>query len=95
MIPIVHASAGPLMDIVVPYKGEKTGFHATTAEEFGEAIFEAFSLSNKKQDTMRRSARKLAVEKFSQEAFEKAFERGWGSLRTLAEEQRKLRRIDR
>jgi alpha-1,2-mannosyltransferase len=25
LIPIVHASAGPMMDIVVPYKGQKTG----------------------------------------------------------------------
>lgn len=25
LIPIVHASAGPLMDIVVPYNGQRTG----------------------------------------------------------------------
>lgn len=25
LIPVVHASAGPMMDIVVPYKGQRTG----------------------------------------------------------------------
>ncbi|CAD6588962.1 MAG: asparagine-linked glycosylation protein, partial [Tremellales sp. Tagirdzhanova-0007] len=80
LIPIVHASAGPVMDIVVPHNGQRTGFHANTAEEFAESIHEAISLSESHAEAMRRAARSAAVDKFSLEEFERGFERGWQVL---------------
>ncbi|WWC67918.1 uncharacterized protein I206_101836 [Kwoniella pini CBS 10737] len=89
LIPIVHASAGPLMDIVVPFKGQKTGFHATDAESFAEAIHEALRLSSKQSLTMRKAAREAAVQKFSEKEFEKHWQDGWIRLKSLAEKKRR------
>ena len=36
---IAHNSAGPKMDIVVPYKGEKTGFLAESDEEYCDNLY--------------------------------------------------------
>ncbi|GMK57824.1 hypothetical protein CspeluHIS016_0406580 [Cutaneotrichosporon spelunceum] len=66
LIPIVHASAGPLLDIVVPHDGIKTGFHATDAESFADAIHQALSLPLAQDVGMRRAARSLARGKFSE-----------------------------
>ncbi|OCF38298.1 alpha-1,2-mannosyltransferase [Kwoniella heveanensis CBS 569] len=84
LIPVVHASAGPVMDIVVPYNGRQTGYHATDAESFAEAIHSAFSLSDKESLAMRKAARDAAVHKFSEAEFEKAWEKGWFRLKDLA-----------
>ncbi|KAL1406231.1 asparagine-linked glycosylation protein [Vanrija albida] len=84
LIPIVHASAGPYLDIVVPYKGQRTGFHATDAKSFAAAIHEALSMSAGQQLAMRKAARALAEDKFSERAFERGFERGWNQLARAA-----------
>ncbi|KAL5501840.1 ALG11 [Sanghuangporus vaninii] len=78
VIPVVHASAGPLIDIVVPYKGEPTGYHATTPETFSTALHTALSLSPSEDFAMRKRARTLALERFSRRGFEQAWEEsGW------------------
>lgn len=84
LIPVVHASAGPMMDIVVPYKGQRTGFHATDAASFAVALGEALSLSPSQQLRMREAARSAAQDKFSQEKFESSFGQSWARLRGLA-----------
>ncbi|WWC86926.1 uncharacterized protein L201_001805 [Kwoniella dendrophila CBS 6074] len=84
LIPVVHASAGPVMDIVVPFNSQKTGFHATDAESFAEAIHQAFSLSPKESLSMRKAAREAAVQKFSEKEFEKGWQEGWNRLKNLA-----------
>ncbi|WVF69838.1 hypothetical protein IAT40_004618 [Kwoniella sp. CBS 6097] len=84
LIPVVHASAGPVMDIVVPHNGRQTGFHATDAESFAKAIHSASSLSDKESLAMRKAARDAAVQKFSEAEFEKAWEKGWFRLKDLA-----------
>ena len=38
LIPLTHASGGPLHDIVIPYQSEPTGFHAKTPGEFSAAM---------------------------------------------------------
>ncbi|WVR04606.1 hypothetical protein IAU60_001616 [Kwoniella sp. DSM 27419] len=86
LIPIVHASAGPLMDIVVPYDGRRTGFQATDAESFAEAIHAALSLSGKDGLIMRKTAREAAVRKFSEAEFEKGWEKGWMRLKRFAQD---------
>ncbi|WVQ83370.1 hypothetical protein IAT38_005511 [Cryptococcus sp. DSM 104549] len=84
LIPVVHASAGPLLDIVVPHKGQRTGYHATDAPSFAAALHEAFSLSPSQSLKMRKAARALAVEKFSEQEFEKSWDKGWERLKSLA-----------
>jgi len=54
-----------------------TGFHAKTPEEFAQALEEALSLSPKQQATMRKAARELAIQKFSEERFNEGWEKGW------------------
>ncbi|KAK4685333.1 hypothetical protein P7C73_g4818, partial [Tremellales sp. Uapishka_1] len=81
LIPVVHSSAGPLLDIVVPFNGEKTGFHATDAESFAEALHAALSMSTTLQNRMRKAARAAAVERFSELEFDKGLGRGWKILR--------------
>ncbi|WVN89502.1 uncharacterized protein L203_104727 [Cryptococcus depauperatus CBS 7841] len=83
LIPIVHASAGPLLDIVVPYKGQKTGFHATTSSSFAAALHSAFNLNPDESLKMRKAARQLAAEKFSEQEFENGWARGWERLKGL------------
>ena len=78
VIPIAHASGGPLLDIVVPYQGEPTGYHATSPETFAEAFHTVLTLSPEADLAMRTRARTWAVQKFSQEEFEKGWdESGW------------------
>ncbi|ORX38870.1 hypothetical protein BD324DRAFT_617618 [Kockovaella imperatae] len=80
LIPIVHASAGPLLDIVVPFNGQRTGFHAKTADEFASQIHEALSLSTTQQGKIRRAARAAAEQRFSEREFNKGFEKGYIEL---------------
>lgn len=67
-IMLAHNSAGPKMDIVVPYKGEKTGFLAETDDEYAEWLFTIFTMSQKRKAAIRDAAREH-VKKFSQENF--------------------------
>lgn len=90
LIPLVHASAGPLLDIVVPrvtitkdgksQQKQRTGWHATDAESFAEGMHEILSLDSKEQKKVREAARALAVEKFSLEEFERGWSGFWGRL---------------
>lgn len=99
MIPVAYGSAGPLLDIVVPFDGQTTGntypihhrppkpnvllvfvlgYHATTPEGFADGIHTALTLPPVEELAMRDRARKLAVQKFSEVEFEKAWnESGW------------------
>jgi len=78
MIPVAHASGGPLMDIVVPYEGEPTGFHARDSDSFAEALHNALSLSTAEELAMRERARKWAVQRFAEAEFVKGWDAsGW------------------
>ncbi|KAI5480410.1 UDP-Glycosyltransferase/glycogen phosphorylase [Pseudohyphozyma bogoriensis] len=58
LIPLVHASAGPLLDIVIPSTdGKPTGFHAANEEEFTKGLVEVFGMSEKERVEMRKRAR--------------------------------------
>jgi len=81
VIPIAHASGGPLEDIVVPFQGEATGYHATTAGEFASQIHTALTLSPEDDLAIRQRARTWAVQRFSEAEFEAAWEAsGWSAL---------------
>ncbi|KAF8955260.1 mannosyltransferase [Flammula alnicola] len=73
VIPVAHASGGPLKDIIVPFNGERTGFHARTLEEFADAMQTVLALSPEEEMALRWRARAWAVQRFSEEEFE----RGW------------------
>lgn len=83
LIPVVHASAGPLLDIVVPFNNQRTGFHATTAASFAEAMYQAMTMPDKEAVKMRKAARQAAEEKFSEKRFEEGWEKGWRRLTGL------------
>ncbi|KAJ6482944.1 mannosyltransferase [Mycena vitilis] len=81
VIPIAHASGGPLEDIVVPFQGQDTGYHAKTPAEFASRIHEAFSLAPEDDLAIRQRARTSAVQRFSEAEFETAWEAsGWSKL---------------
>jgi alpha-1,2-mannosyltransferase len=78
LIPVAHESGGPLKDIIVPYKDQRTGYHATTAESFAEALHNALSLSSGEDKAIRERARESAVKRFSEEEFVKGWDlSGW------------------
>ncbi|OSC98020.1 glycosyltransferase family 4 protein [Trametes coccinea BRFM310] len=80
VIPVAHASGGPLLDIIVPLDGQPTGYHATTPETFAEAFRTVLTLPKDAELAMRQRARAWAVQKFSAEEFEKGWdESGWRS----------------
>jgi alpha-1,2-mannosyltransferase len=80
LIPLVHSSAGPLLDIVVPYSGLPTGYHAVDASSFAEGISSILAMSGEEMQGMRERGRKNAVERFSAESFERGFMSAWKSL---------------
>ncbi|KAK4048170.1 asparagine-linked glycosylation protein [Microbotryomycetes sp. JL221] len=80
LIPLVHASAGPLLDICVPYDGQPTGFHAKTTEEFAEKMRGILELDRDSVKQMRRRARLNAVERFSTKEFETGWLTAWNTL---------------
>ncbi|KAF3168271.1 asparagine-linked glycosylation protein [Orbilia oligospora] len=75
LIGVVHDSGGPKLDIVVEVDGLRTGYHATTAEEFAQGFKEALSLSDEDTVAMRERARKSSL-RFSEEIFEEQ----WNSV---------------
>ncbi|TFY83136.1 hypothetical protein EWM64_g876 [Hericium alpestre] len=78
LIPISHASGGPLNDIIVPYDGQPTGFHAKDPDSFAEALHTALTLSTEEDLAVRQRARSWAVSKFSESEFGKGWQAsGW------------------
>lgn len=61
-----------------------TGYHGTDAASFAEAVHSALSLDDARDVKMRQAARDRAVQVFSQEAFERGWERHWMGMRGLA-----------
>lgn len=68
LISVVHNSGGPKEDIVVDVDGAKTGYHATTEEEFAAAFETALALPEEEKVAMRTRAR-LSSKRFSDEEF--------------------------
>ncbi|EXJ77691.1 alpha-1,2-mannosyltransferase [Capronia epimyces CBS 606.96] len=68
LIPVVHNSGGPKLDIVIPYEGQPTGFHAESEEEFAAAFQRVASLEPQERLAMRLRGRKSA-RRFTEAAF--------------------------
>ncbi|KAK4046703.1 asparagine-linked glycosylation protein [Microbotryomycetes sp. JL201] len=84
LVPLVHASAGPLLDIVVPYDGMPTGFHATNVQEFADKMRGILELDQHSLREMGRRARQNAVERFSTHEFEQGWLQAWKELHSKA-----------
>ena len=69
IIPVVHPSAGPLLDIVVPYKDEPVGFHAATSQEFAVRFNEILEMSPENQEILRANARASVLDRFTEDKF--------------------------
>ncbi|KAF5199031.1 GDP-Man:Man(3)GlcNAc(2)-PP-Dol alpha-1,2-mannosyltransferase [Thalictrum thalictroides] len=59
-IPIAHNSAGPKMDIVLEEDGHQTGFLASDANEYADAILQLLRMPERERLEMTEAARKLA-----------------------------------
>ncbi|KAI6027795.1 glycosyltransferase family 4 protein [Pisolithus microcarpus 441] len=80
LIPLVHASGGPLHDIVVPYQSRPTGFHAKTPGEFATAMHEILTVEPLQMRALRERGRTWATERFSEDKFVEGWEKsGWRS----------------
>lgn len=69
---MAHNSGGPKEDIVVPSDGQITGFLASTAEEYADAIYQALT-SDKEGITLLRQRARNSAERFSDEVFSASF----------------------
>jgi alpha-1,2-mannosyltransferase len=72
-IPVAHNSAGPQMDIVVPFGKQPTGFLATTATEYADALLAALALSPDERRAMQEAGRAHVQRSFSDEVFARDF----------------------
>ena len=68
LIPVVHDSGGPKLDIVVPFEGKPTGYHAETDEQFAMAFRTVFGMNDEERLAMRLRNRESA-KRFTEEAF--------------------------
>lgn len=82
LIACVHDSAGPKLDIVTPYQGGRTGYHATDANSFADAFHSALSLPKGECEAMRTRAQRSAA-RFSEEVFETAWNERMAKLMRL------------
>ncbi|KAK6495239.1 asparagine-linked glycosylation protein [Arthrobotrys musiformis] len=88
LIGVVHDSGGPKLDIVVDVDGLRTGYHATTAEEFAEGFKEALSLDEGDTVAMRERARESSL-RFSEEIFEEQWNSVMDSLLDLLDSKKR------
>ena len=88
LIPVVHKSGGPHLDIVVPFEGKEIGFHAETEEEYAEAFERVGRMEEGEREEMRRRGRESS-RRFGEETFAE----GWGGeMERLIKLQKELSR---
>jgi len=71
-VPLAHKSGGPEMDIVTPWRGQRTGFLASDEASYAAALREIFALDPEARLRISAAAREAVRERFAQEAFEEA-----------------------
>ncbi|KAF9335904.1 asparagine-linked glycosylation protein [Podila minutissima] len=69
LIPVAHNSGGPKMDIVRPFNNAPTGYLATTAQEFAEALEKVLVADESSLLDMQLRARDSVQERFSEKVF--------------------------
>jgi len=83
LVPVVHASAGPFLDIVTPLGGEPTGFHARTAGEFAARLEEVLGMAEGERRVVRERARESS-RRFGEDVFVQGWGREWEILKAKA-----------
>ncbi|ETI22023.1 hypothetical protein G647_06093 [Cladophialophora carrionii CBS 160.54] len=68
LVPVVHNSGGPKLDIVVPFQGLPIGFLAETADEYAAAYARVAAMSAQERLAMRLRGR-ASTKRFTEEAF--------------------------
>ena len=68
LIPVVHNSGGPKLDIVVPYEGHTIGFHAESDAEYAAAFAQVAALSPQEKFAMRVRGR-ASTRRFTEAVF--------------------------
>lgn len=68
LIPVVHNSGGPKLDIVVPCNGDPTGYHAETTEDFARGFQRVIQMEDGERHEMRVRGREQA-KNFTEEVF--------------------------
>ncbi|KAI6248151.1 GDP-Man:Man(3)GlcNAc(2)-PP-Dol alpha-1,2-mannosyltransferase [Erysiphe necator] len=68
LIPVVHNSGGPKLDIVKSWDGQPTGFYASTAEEYAACFEMILGMSDVEKVEMRQRVRKN-TQRFTEEVF--------------------------
>jgi alpha-1,2-mannosyltransferase len=72
LIPVVHRSGGPFLDIVVPFEGKEVGFHAETEDEYAEMFDRVSRMPEREREEMRKRGRES-----SKRFGEGVFAAGW------------------
>lgn len=73
IIVCAHNSAGPKLDIVVPFESQQTGYLADSPSSYAVELHKAFSMSDEMALKMRIAAR-ASAQRFSDETFIKLVE---------------------
>jgi len=80
LIPVVHNSGGPKLDIVLPWKGETIGFHAETESDYADAFAKVLvEMSEKERIEMRKRGRE-SVRRFEGDVFAEGWLKEMGKL---------------
>ncbi|KIV88619.1 hypothetical protein PV10_08286 [Exophiala mesophila] len=68
LIPVVHNSGGPKLDIVVPYKGQPVGYLGESDQDYAEGFLKVESLDAQERYQMRQRGR-ASTKRFTEAAF--------------------------
>ena len=74
LVPVVHKSGGPYLDIVVPWEGKETGFHAENEEEYARAFKTVSEMQDDERLEMRLRGRRSTM-RFGEEEFKRKWEK--------------------
>jgi alpha-1,2-mannosyltransferase len=83
---LFHSMGNPRVRLLTPTRASgadnrPTGFHATTLEKYAEAFNRVLNLDAPEEMELRLRARTWAVQRFSQEEFERGWNgSGWDSV---------------
>lgn len=72
LIMIAHRSGGPLTDIIETSSGSRTGFLASTYEEYAHTIMDIMRMTREQLAVIRNAAR-ASVDRFTEYEFQKGF----------------------
>ena len=74
LIPVVHKSGGPYLDIVVPWEGKEIGYHAENEEEYADAFKAVSEMQDDERLEMRLRGRRSTI-RFGEEEFKRKWEK--------------------